>query len=73
MGCCGMAGSFGFESKHYKYSMAIGELNLLPAIRIADPKVWLIVDGFSCRSQIMDGTGKKPMHLAEAVHRALGL
>ena len=71
-GCCGMAGSFGFESDKYDISMAIGELELLPAVRRA-PADWLIVaDGFSCREQISQGTPRHAMHLAEVLQMALG-
>ncbi len=59
-GCCGMAGSFGFEHDHYDISQAIGELELLPAVRRA-PADWLIIaDGFSCREQIAQGTPATP-------------
>ena len=64
-GCCGMAGSFGFESKHYEISMQIGEENLLPAVRQASPHTYVIADGFSCRTQIEEGSGRTPLHLAE--------
>jgi FAD/FMN-containing dehydrogenase/Fe-S oxidoreductase len=70
-GCCGLAGSFGFEAGHYDISMAIGERNLLPAVRKADPSVLLIADGFSCRTQIEQGTGRRPLHLAEVIRRGL--
>jgi FAD/FMN-containing dehydrogenase/Fe-S oxidoreductase len=70
-GCCGMAGSFGFESDKYDISMAIGELELLPAVRKA-PADWLIIaDGFSCREQIAQGTHRHAMHLAEVLQMAL--
>jgi FAD/FMN-containing dehydrogenase/Fe-S oxidoreductase len=72
-GCCGMAGSFGFERDKDKYdlSVAIGELELLPAIRQA-PAHWLIIaDGFSCREQIAQGTSRRALHLAEVLHMAL--
>ena len=70
-GCCGMAGSFGFEREKYDISMAIGELELLPAVRRA-PADWLIVaDGFSCREQIAQGTPRHAMHLAEVLQMAL--
>jgi Fe-S oxidoreductase/FAD/FMN-containing dehydrogenase len=70
-GCCGMAGSFGFERDKYEISMAIGELDLLPAVRQA-PADWLIIaDGFSCREQIAQGTGRHALHLAEVLHMAL--
>jgi FAD/FMN-containing dehydrogenase/Fe-S oxidoreductase len=70
-GCCGMAGSFGFEHDKYDISMAIGERELLPAVRKA-PADWLIIaDGFSCREQIAQGTGRHALHLAEVLHMAL--
>jgi FAD/FMN-containing dehydrogenase/Fe-S oxidoreductase len=69
-GCCGMAGSFGFERDKYEISMAIGELELLPAVRRA-PADWLIIsDGFSCREQIAQGTSRHALHLAEVVQMA---
>ncbi len=70
-GCCGMAGSFGFEPDKYDLSMAIGELELLPAVR-RTPADWLIIaDGFSCREQIAQGTPRRAMHLAEVLQMAL--
>ncbi len=70
-GCCGMAGSFGFEHDKYEVSAAIGELELLPAVRKA-PSDWLIIaDGFSCREQIAQGTGRQALHLAEVLQMAM--
>jgi hypothetical protein len=70
-GCCGMAGSFGFEHDKYDISQAIGELELLPAVRQA-PADWLIIaDGFSCREQIAQGTNRHALHLAEVLQMAL--
>ena len=70
-GCCGMAGSFGFEHDKYEVSAAIGELELLPAVRTA-PADWLIIaDGFSCREQIAQGTGRHALHLAEVLQMAM--
>jgi len=70
-GCCGMAGSFGFEREKYDVSMAIGALELLPAVRKA-PAHWLIIaDGFSCREQIAQGTNRRALHLAEVLQMAL--
>ncbi len=70
-GCCGMAGSFGFEHDKYAVSTAIGELELLPAVRKA-PADWLIIaDGFSCREQIAQGTDRHALHLAEVLQMAL--
>ena len=69
-GCCGMAGSFGFEHDKYDVSMAIGELELLPAVRQA-PSDWLIIaDGFSCREQIAQGSDRHALHLAEVLQMA---
>ncbi len=70
-GCCGMAGSFGFEADRYETSMAIGELQLLPAVRKAASDCLVIADGFSCREQISQGTGRQAMHLAEVLKMAL--
>jgi FAD/FMN-containing dehydrogenase/Fe-S oxidoreductase len=64
-GCCGMAGSFGYEEEHYTFSLKIAELSLLPAIRSSSPDTLLIANGFSCRSQISEATGRRPLHLAE--------
>ena len=70
-GCCGMAGAFGFEKDKYEISKAIGELELLPAVRRA-PTDWLIVaDGFSCREQIAQETDRHALHLAEVLQMAL--
>ena len=66
-GCCGMAGSFGFEREHYTISKQIGETELLPAVRAAGLDTWIVADGFSCRTQIHDGTGRKALHLAELI------
>lgn len=71
-GCCGLAGNFGFERGHHALSVAIGELGVLPAVRAAPPGALVLADGFSCRVQIeQGGTGRRAMHLAEAL--ALGL
>ena len=71
-GCCGMAGAFGFEKKHYDLSMKIGERVLLPMVREADPETLIIADGFSCREQIEQVTGRKTLHFAEVVRIAYG-
>jgi FAD/FMN-containing dehydrogenase/Fe-S oxidoreductase len=71
-GCCGMAGSFGFERERYETSMAVGELELLPAVRRAPADSLMIADGFSCREQILQATGRRAMHLAEVVRLGLG-
>jgi len=71
-GCCGMAGSFGYEEgERYEVSMAVGERVLLPAVRQADQDTLVVADGFSCRTQIESGTGRRALHTAEAL--ALGL
>jgi FAD/FMN-containing dehydrogenase/Fe-S oxidoreductase len=70
-GCCGMAGSFGFERDKYDISMAIGELELLPAVRAAAADCLIIADGFSCREQIAQGTDRHALHLAEVLQMAL--
>jgi Fe-S oxidoreductase len=69
-GCCGLAGSFGFEADHYDISMAIGERKLLPTVRELDPDTLLLADGFSCETQIQHGTGRKAMHLAQELKMA---
>ena len=70
-GCCGMAGSFGFEKEKYNVSIAIGELELLPAIRKAPSDHLIIADGFSCREQISQCTNRQAVHLAEVIQIAL--
>ncbi len=70
-GCCGMAGSFGFEQDKYPVSQAIGEMELLPAIREADHNCMIIADGFSCREQIAQGTDRHALHLAEVIQMAI--
>jgi FAD/FMN-containing dehydrogenases len=70
-GCCGMAGSFGFEAKKYDLSVRIAEHQLLPAIGEADDDTLIITDGYSCREQISQLTDRKPLHLAEVLQMAL--
>ncbi|MDT8386605.1 MAG: FAD-linked oxidase C-terminal domain-containing protein [Thiogranum sp.] len=70
-GCCGMAGAFGFEPDKYAVSLQVGEQVLLPAVRKADADTLLITDGFSCREQISQTTGRRALHLAEALALAL--
>jgi FAD/FMN-containing dehydrogenase/Fe-S oxidoreductase len=70
-GCCGMAGSFGFEEDKYDISIVIGELELLPAVRQAPPDWLIIADGFSCREQIAQCTPRRALHLAEVLQMAL--
>ena len=69
-GCCGMAGAFGFERKHYDLSMKIGERVLLPLVREASADTLIIANGFSCREQIEQATGRKTLHLAEVLKMA---
>ena len=71
LGCCGMAGSFGFEADKYETSIAIGELELLPAVRNADPDCLVIANGFSCREQIAQCTNRRALHLAEVIQMAV--
>jgi FAD/FMN-containing dehydrogenase/Fe-S oxidoreductase len=71
-GCCGMAGSFGFEKEKYEVSVAIGELELLPAVRKTPPDSLIIADGFSCREQISQCAGREAVHLAQVIQMALG-
>jgi Fe-S oxidoreductase len=70
-GCCGLAGSFGFERDKYQLSVAVGEQVLLPAVRGADADTLLITDGFGCREQIAQTTDRRAMHLAEVLALAL--
>ncbi|MCB2155586.1 FAD-binding protein [bacterium] len=70
-GCCGMAGSFGYEAEHYEISNAIGERRLLPAVREANDRTIIVANGFSCRHQIADGTGRYAMHVVEAFGRTV--
>jgi Fe-S oxidoreductase len=70
-GCCGLAGSFGYERGHYEFSMKVGEHALLPAVRRALDDALVIADGFSCRCQIEHGTDRRAMHLAEVLQMAL--
>jgi FAD/FMN-containing dehydrogenase/Fe-S oxidoreductase len=70
-GCCGMAGSFGYEKEHYDLSMKIGELVLFPAVRQMDEKILLVAAGTSCRHQIKDGTSRQAIHPAQILYDAL--
>jgi Fe-S oxidoreductase len=69
-GCCGMAGSFGFESDKYDVSIAIGERRLLPMVRRAADSTVIVADGFSCREQISQQTEREALHLAEVIQLA---
>jgi Fe-S oxidoreductase len=70
-GCCGMAGSFGYEKKHYEVSMQVGELVLFPAVRKAKDTDSICASGTSCRHQIKDGTGVDSKHIAEILWERL--
>jgi FAD/FMN-containing dehydrogenase/Fe-S oxidoreductase len=70
-GCCGMAGSFGFEAGHYDVSVAVGERRLLPAVREASPETLIIADGFSCREQIAGLTNRGALHVAQVIQMAM--
>jgi Fe-S oxidoreductase/FAD/FMN-containing dehydrogenase len=66
-GCCGMAGPFGFEQKSYGVSQTLAERVLLPAVRAAGPDTLIVTNGFSCREQIAQNTGRRALHLAEVL------
>ncbi|TRO66445.1 FAD-binding and (Fe-S)-binding domain-containing protein [Christiangramia sabulilitoris] len=70
-GCCGMAGSFGYEKEHYEISMRIGENSLFPAIRKSDKNTIIAANGTSCRHQIKDGTGRAALHPVTILRNAL--
>ncbi|MCH2506218.1 MAG: oxidoreductase, partial [Dehalococcoidia bacterium] len=70
-GCCGMAGSFGFEKEHYQVSMDIGEYALFPAVNAKGPEWEVAVMGVSCRQQIEHGTGRPTRHLVEVLRDSL--
>ncbi len=70
-GCCGMAGSFGYEKEHYDLSMKVGELVLFPEVRSSDEKIIIAAPGTSCRHQILDGTGKEARHPVEILYEAI--
>jgi FAD/FMN-containing dehydrogenase/Fe-S oxidoreductase len=69
--CCGMAGSFGYEAKHYDVSMKMAELSLLPKVRAAGEDTLIVADGTSCRQQIGDGSGRRAVHVARVLEQAL--
>jgi Fe-S oxidoreductase len=69
--CCGMAGAFGYGADTFEISMAMGELSLLPAVRAAAPNTLIVADGFSCRHQIRDGTGRQPRHVVSILNEAI--
>ena len=70
-GCCGMAGSFGYEKEHYELSQKIGELVLFPEVRKAGSEVIISAPGTSCRHHIEEGTGRKALHPVEVLYEAL--
>ncbi len=70
-GCCGMAGSFGYEAEHYDISMRIGSQRLFPAVKAANPDVEIVADGISCRQQILHATGRQPRHVVEVLWEAV--
>ncbi len=70
-GCCGLAGSFGYQAEHYDVSMQIGEQVLLPRVRSAPLDTFIVADGFSCRQQIAHGTARRALHTAEVLQMAL--
>jgi Fe-S oxidoreductase len=70
-GCCGMAGSFGYEKEHFDLSNKIGELVLFPEIRKAGREVKIVAPGTSCRHHIKDGTGRTALHPAEVLYEAV--
>jgi len=70
--CCGMAGAFGYEARHYDVSMRMAEASLLPKVRAADSATLVVADGTSCRHQIADGAGREAIHVARVLERALG-
>lgn len=70
-GCCGMAGSFGFEKEHYDLSMQIGKLRLFPAIQATPRHATIVAPGVSCRQQIFQGTGRRALHTAEVLFRSI--
>jgi FAD/FMN-containing dehydrogenase/Fe-S oxidoreductase len=69
--CCGMAGAFGYEARHFAVSQQMAELSLLPAVRAAPSDTVIVADGTSCRHQIADGTGRGALHTAELLQAAL--
>jgi Fe-S oxidoreductase len=70
-GCCGMAGSFGYEAEHYEVSMKMGGLRLFKSIQKSDKKTIIVANGTSCRHQIKDGTSRDAIHPIQVIERAL--
>jgi Fe-S oxidoreductase len=71
-GCCGMAGSWGFEADHYEISQACGERALFPKVREAAKDTLVVADGFSCKTQLEQGVGRKALHVAQVLKLARG-
>ena len=69
--CCGMAGAFGYQAETAEVSRRMAELDLLPAVRAADPATLIVADGTSCRHQIADGAGREALHVAEVLRRSV--
>jgi len=70
-GCCGLAGNFGVERGHYEVSVAAAQRVLVPEVEAASPETLVLADGFSCRTQIGELTGRRSLHLAQVLDRAL--
>jgi Fe-S oxidoreductase len=70
-GCCGMAGSFGYETEHFEISQKIGEERLFPAVRKMEPTTLLAANGTSCRHQISDGTNRSALHPISILYQAM--
>ena len=70
-GCCGMAGSFGYEDSKYDISMKIGRERLFPALQLFGEKSNICAPGFSCRHQILDGTNKQALHPAQLIAKQI--
>ena len=70
-GCCGMAGSFGYTKDHYNISMDIGNSQLFPAIESLPDDTIIVSEGFSCREQILHGTGRSSLHLVEILNKCI--
>jgi Fe-S oxidoreductase len=69
--CCGMAGAFGYEARHFEVSIAMGELSLLPTVRKAGADTLIVADGTSCRHQIKDRAAREAVHVARVIEMAL--
>jgi Fe-S oxidoreductase len=72
-GCCGMAGAFGFEAEKYELSLKIAKRSLFPAVRAHPADGVILANGFSCREQIEQGTGRRTLHIAELLAESMGL